>query len=145
MTKTYEARKANLKSDEKRQVKLVQFALTEDQKKLTGKERIDVLQKLADQANDFDEGLQAKGADFDQVATKFKLTSKETGLFAQTTPDPLLSSAPQLGPAAFGLTKESPNSDPIQTPDGFDVLHLQKIEPARPLTSKKRNRNWWKN
>ena len=73
VTKAYEARKASLKSDEKRQVKFVQFALTEEQKKLTGKERIDVLQKLADKANDFDEALQGERRGFrsarDQVQT----------------------------------------------------------------------------
>ncbi len=71
-----------MKTDEKRKVKLVQFGLTDEQKKLKGKERIDVLQKLADKANDFTEALQAKGADFDQVAAKFQITPKETGDFS---------------------------------------------------------------
>src|SRR4030095_4786728 len=35
--------------------------------------------------------------------------------------------------AAFALTKEAPNSDAIQTQDGFDVLTLLKVEPSRPL------------
>ena len=36
--------------------------------------------------------------------------------------------------AAFALTKEAPNSDAVQTKDGFDVITLLKVEPARPLT-----------
>ena len=36
--------------------------------------------------------------------------------------------------AAFALTKETPNSDAIQTQDGFDVSTLLKVEPPRPLT-----------
>ncbi len=123
-----------MKSDEKRKVKFVQFALTEEQKKLTGKQRIDVLQKLADAANDFTEALQAQGADFDQVSAKFKLTPKETGEFTEAAPDPLLAATPTLASAAFSLTKESSNSEAIQTSDGFDVMHLVKIEPSHPLT-----------
>ncbi|MEO8440341.1 MAG: SurA N-terminal domain-containing protein [Spartobacteria bacterium] len=134
IAKYYEVQKAQLKSDEKRKVKLVQFALSDEQKKLTGKERIDVLQKLADKANDFNEALQAKGTDFDQVVAKFQLNPKETGEFSQRAPDPLLAGTPQLVSAAFGLTKEAPNSDPVQTKDGFDIMHLLKIEPSRPLT-----------
>lgn len=134
IAKYYEGHKAQLKSDEMRQVKFVNFGLTEEQKKLTGKPRIDVLQKLADSANDFTEGLQAKGADFDAVAAKFKLTPKRTGEFSQSNPDPQLAGAPTLAQAAFGLTKESPNSEAVQAPDGFYVEHLEKIDAARPLT-----------
>ena len=132
--KYYEAQKAQLKTDEKRRVKFVEFGLTDEQKKLTGKARIDVLQKLADKANDFTDALQAKGADFDKVVAKFQLTPKETAEFTKASPDPKLTSTPQLGQAAFALTKDAPNSDAIQTQDGFDVLTLLKIEPSRPLT-----------
>ncbi len=132
--KYYEGHKASLKTEELRQVKFVNFGLTDEQKKLTGKPRIDVLQKLADSANDFTEALQAKGADFDSVVAKFKLTPKETGEFSQDKPDPQLTSAPTLAQTAFSLTKEAPNSDAIQTPDGFYVEHLAQVAPSRPLT-----------
>jgi hypothetical protein len=134
IAKYYEANKAELKSDEKRKIQFVEFGLTDAQKKLKGKERIDALQKLADRSNDFIEALQAKGAEFGQVVAKFQLTPKETGDFSKAAPDPQLAGAPQLAAAAFSLTKEAPNSDAIQTPDGFDVLHLLKVDPARPLT-----------
>lgn len=134
IAKYYDTQKAQLKTDEKRQVKFVQFGLTDEQKKLTGKQRIDVLQKLADKANDFTDALQVKGANFDQVVAKFQLTAKETGEFSQAKPDPQLAAAPQLAPAAFALTKEARDSAAIQTPDGFDVMHLLKVEPSRPLT-----------
>lgn len=134
IAKYYEGHKATLKTDEMRQVKFVNFGLNDEQKKLTGKTRIDVLQKLADNANDFTEALQAPRADFDSVVAKFKLTPKETGTFSQANPDPQLAGAPTLGQAAFGLTTAAPNSDAIQGPDGFYVQHLEKIDPARPLT-----------
>src|SRR5712691_5839751 len=118
VAKYYEAHKAELKTDEKRKVKFVNFGLTDEQKKLTGKQRIDVLQKLADKANEFTDALQAKDADFDQVAAKFQLVPKETSEFSQGTPDPQLAGTPQLVQAAFALTNDSPNSDAIQGPDG---------------------------
>lgn len=134
VAKYFEAHKAQLKTDEKRQVKFVNFSLTDEQKKLTGKQRIDVLQKLADTANDFTDALQAKGADFDAVVAKFKLTPMETGQFSQASPDPLLAGTPALVQSAFALSREAPNGDAIQTPDGFYVEHLAKLGPARPLT-----------
>jgi len=46
--KHYDAHKAELKTDEKRKVpEFVSLALTDEEKKLTGKERIDALQKLS--------------------------------------------------------------------------------------------------
>src|SRR5437870_7151685 len=78
--KYYDAHKAELKTDEKRKVQFVQLGLTEEQKKSTGKERIDVLQKLSDRATDFTQAL-LEGADFQQVAGKFQLPVRETGEF----------------------------------------------------------------
>ena len=134
IAKYYESHKAELQMDEKRKIKFVQFGLTDEQKKLTGKQRIDVLQKLADKANEFTDALQAKDADFDQVAAKFQLAPKETGDFSQAEPDPQLAGTPQLAQTGFALTKDSPNSDAIQTPDGFILEHLVKVETSRPLT-----------
>lgn len=135
ISKYYDAHKAELKSDEKRQVKFVQFGLTDEQKKLTGKPRIEVLQKLADKANEFTDALQVKGADFDQTAAKFQVPVKTSTEFTQAKPDPSLGNAPQLAPAAFALTNDAPNSDAIQTTDGFNILHLMKVDPAHPLTA----------
>jgi hypothetical protein len=134
IAKYFEAHKGELKTKEKRKVKFVRFGLSDEEKKLKGKERIEVLQKLADKANDFTEALQVKGADFDQVAAKFQIAPTETGEFSKDAPDPMLASTPQLVQTAFTLTNESPNSDAIQTPDGFDLLHLVTVEPSRPLT-----------
>ena len=131
--KYYDAHKAELKTEERRQVKYVDLGLTEEQKKLTGKARIDVLQKMADTAGDFAEAVQAKGADFDTVAAKFQLKSQETGPFSLSKPDPAFKS-PELTRAAFELKPQSPSSAPIQTPDGFYVQRLAKMMQARPLT-----------
>ncbi len=131
--KYYESHKAALKTEEKRKVEFVSLPLSEQHKKLTGKERIDALQKLADRVTDFTQALLEKGADFHQVAAKFQLPVEATGEFTAAAPDPKLKD-PQLASAAFQLTPEEPNSDALQESDGFYVLHLVGIAPARPLT-----------
>jgi len=132
--KYYEAHKAELKSEEKRKVEFVGLALSDEQKKLTGKERIEALQRLSDRANDFTQALLEKGADFKDAAGKFELPVQVTGEFTATTPDPKLNADPQLVVAAFKLSTQEPNSDPIQVTNGFYIMHLAGIVEARPLT-----------
>src|SRR5438034_2069405 len=132
--KYYEAHKAELKSEEKRKVEFVTLGLTDEQKKLAGKERIEALQQLSDRATDFTQALLEKGADFKHVAAKFQLPVRTTGEFMATAPDPQLKVDAQLGAAALKLSMQEPNSDPIQVADGFYVLHLAGIVEARPLT-----------
>jgi hypothetical protein len=132
--KYYDAHKAELKTDEKRKVEFVQLTLTEEEKKLTGKERIEALQKLADRATDFTQALLEKGADFKQASAKSQLPVHETGEFTTAEPDPQLKVDPKLGAAAFKLSPQEPNSDPVQVADGFYVLHLTGKTETRPLT-----------
>src|SRR5438034_166008 len=132
--KYYDAHKSELKADEKRKVEFVQLTMTEEEKKLTGKERIEALQKLADRATDFTQALLQKDADFKQAATKFQLPVHETGEFTAAEPDPQLKVDPQLGVAAFKLSAQEPNSDPVQVADGFYILRLTGTTEARPLT-----------
>ncbi|HEU5246115.1 MAG TPA: peptidylprolyl isomerase [Candidatus Udaeobacter sp.] len=132
--KHYDAHKAELKTDEKRKVEFVSLALTDDEKKLRGRERIEALQKLSDRATDFTQALLEKGADFKQASAKFQLPVHETDEFTKAEPDSQLKADPQLGAAAFKLSAQEPNSDPIQVADGFYILHLAGITEARPLT-----------
>jgi len=133
--KYYDAHKAELKTDEKRKVEFVQLTLSEEEKKLTGRERIEALQKLADRATDFTQALLEKGADFKQAAAKFKLSVHETGEFTAAEPDPQLKGDPKLGAAAFKLSEQEAHSDAVQVADGFYVLHLTAKTEARPLTA----------
>lgn len=130
----FKAHQAELVTEAKRRVDLVEFGLTDEQKKLQGKARIEVLQKLADRANDFAQALLVKGADFNQVAAKFQAPVKTTGDFTQTAPDPLLKADPALAQAAAALSVEQPTSDTVQASDGFYMLHLAGLTAARPLT-----------
>ena len=132
--KHYDAHKAELKTDEKRKVEFVSLALTDEEKKLTGKERIEALQKLSDRATDVTQALLEKGTDFRQATAKFQLPVHETGEFTRAEPDPQLKVDRQLAPAAFKLSMQEPISDPVQVADGFYILHLTGITEARPLT-----------
>jgi SurA N-terminal domain/PPIC-type PPIASE domain len=134
VAKYFEAHKAELKTDEKRTVEFVGFAFGEEEKKLTGKERVDALQKLANRANDFVTAMSEKGAKFADVAAKFNVPVTTTGEFTATTPDPKLPANKQLSQYAFQLKQDEPVSDAIQTPDGFYVVHLLGMTPSRPLT-----------
>jgi hypothetical protein len=132
--KYYDAHKSELKTDEKHKVEFVQLTMTEEEKKLTGKERIEALQKLADRATDFTQALLQKDSDFKQAAAKFQLPLHETAEFSAAEPDPQLKVDQQLGAAAFKLSAQEPNSDPVQVADGFYILHLTGTTEARPLT-----------
>jgi SurA N-terminal domain/PPIC-type PPIASE domain len=134
IAKYYEAHKAQLKSEEKRRVEFATFALTEEEKKLTGKERVDPLQKVADRANDFTQALLEKDANFGEIASKFQSPVAATGEFTAAAPDPQLAANPQLAQYSFQLTQQTPFSDPIQGPDGFYVLHLLGLTEAHPLS-----------
>jgi peptidyl-prolyl cis-trans isomerase D len=137
--KYYESHKAELKTEEKRKIEFVSLVLTEAEKKLGGKERIEALQKLSDRANDFTQALLEKDADFTKVAERLKLPVRVSGEFTAAVPDPQLSGDPKLGAAAFRLSKDESNSDPIQVADGFYILHLAGIIEARPLTIEEAN------
>jgi hypothetical protein len=132
--KYHESHQAELKTDERRKVEFVTLGLNEEQKKLTGKERIDVLKKLSDRTDDFNQALLEKGAEFQQVAAKFQLPVETTGEFTRAQPDPKLKVDAQLAPTAFQLSKQESHSDAIQGPDGFYVVHLAGLVEARPLT-----------
>lgn len=132
--KYYEANKEALKSEEKRRVQFIALTLADAEKKLTGKERMDALQKLSDKANDVVEALGQKGADFAAVAAKFQLPVKTTGDFTQAAPDPQLKTDAQLSQTAFQLSEAEPVSEPVQGGDGFYILKLTGITPPKPLT-----------
>jgi hypothetical protein len=134
ITKYYEANKETLKSDDKRKVSFVTLALNEEEKKLEPKQRTEILQKQADRLGELSQALLEQGAKFNEVAAKFQLPLQTTGEFTRTAPDPLLAANPQLSTAAARLTQQQPTSDVVQAGDAFYILHLDSIDPARPLT-----------
>ena len=73
------------KTDEKRKVKYVQLTLNEEEKKLSGKERIEALQEPADRATDLTQALLEKGAD-KAGGSEISTVGARTGEFTQWSP-----------------------------------------------------------
>ena len=133
--KAFEARKNAFKSDEKRSVSYVTFSLTDAEKQLKGKERIDALQKLANRAAEFSQAVLEKGAMFSAVAAKFNAPVATANDVTQgMTAAPNNALPPAVVAAAFQVTKQDPNSDPVEAENGFYVVHLEAVTPSEPLT-----------
>lgn len=130
----YEKNKTSFKTDEKRAVKYVVLELTEEDKKLTGKERVAKLQPISEQADEFSQRLLKPGAQFQAVADELKIPVKETPSFASSTPPAEIAGINQAAPSIFSLTSETPDSDVLQTDNGFTIFHLNKVERAVPQT-----------
>lgn len=133
LRKYFDTHKDEFKTDEKRKIEFVRFVLTDPQKKLTSKERVDALTKLQDQANDFSQALLEKGADFNKVAAKFHIGVETTGEFMLREPDPKLKDKPKVNAAAFQVSSQDPTSDVIEEEDGYYILHLDGVAPERLL------------
>ena len=135
LKKAFEERKETLKTDELRKVRFVAFLLSEEQKKLEGKEKAAAMQKLVDRAEEFALAMTMPDASFEAVAQKFQVPVSESPEFAQKSPPKELGESPQVAAAAFTkLSLDQPNSDTIVTPKGDSyVLQLTGITPARPL------------
>ncbi len=140
--KAYDAGNGQYQQPEKRKVQYVRFALDDAQKKLTGRERMDVLKPLSDQAVAFLEKLnEAKGKeDFAALAQASGLAVKETGEFEEQDSAGLPeASIAGFAAAAFKLSPQDPDSpvplrSPLQNSDAFYVQHLSGVTPSRPLT-----------
>jgi peptidyl-prolyl cis-trans isomerase D len=132
--KAYNGRKDQYRSPEERKVAVAAFELTAAQKNLTGKDRVDALQKLGNQAWEFAQSVADKSANFPAQAAKFGAKLMETGNFTTSAPDPLLESIPSAAENAFKLSADYPITDPLQGENGYYVLHLDGVTPSAPLT-----------
>jgi hypothetical protein len=134
LKKTYEERKAALKTDEMRKVKYVSFILPTTATPLQGKDRAEALAKFQKQAEEFAIAMTDKDAKFEDVAAKFGVKVEETPEFSRGAPPALLGESMEAAAATFKLTKEQPNADPIGTNRGYYVVQLSGITAPRPLT-----------
>jgi parvulin-like peptidyl-prolyl isomerase len=135
--KYYDEQKDHFQFPEKRKVQYVVFGLDEAQKNLTGKERIEAMKPFATQTEQFlEKVLDAKGkADFAAVAAELKAPVKETPEFEESENAVLPeASIPGFVPTAFRLSPGQPDSDPIDTPTAYYILHLKGITPVKPMT-----------
>ena len=132
--KLYDERQAQLKSDEKRKVKVAAFLLQTTDKPLEPRERAEALGKLQRAAEDFSAALADKDANFDTAAEKAGVKAEETPEFARREPPAAIGSAAAVAAAAFKLSEKAPVSDVIGTDRGYYVIRLTGIVEARPLT-----------
>jgi peptidyl-prolyl cis-trans isomerase D len=134
LKKSYEERKAALKSEELRRVKYVAFILPTTDKPLEAKERAAALGQLAKKAEEFAIAMTEKGAKFDALAAQYEAKPEETKDFSRDQPPAELGNSQEALTAAFRLTKEQPNSDPINSDRGYYVLQLTEVTAPRTLT-----------
>ncbi len=134
--KAFEERKETLKTDELRKVKAVSFLLSEEEKKLQGRERGAALQRLMDSASEFLAGTAEKDAKLEELAQKTGRTVVETPEFPRSNPPKELNESRAAAQAAFKpeVTLEQPFSDLVASEknDGFYILQLTGITPPRP-------------
>ena len=134
VTKLFEARKTQLKSDELRTVRFAAFTLPPTDKPLEGKPRTEALAKLGKAAEEFTIAMTAKDANFDELAAKAGVKAEVTPAFSRQQPAAAFAAAPAVVAAAFKLTLKEPNSDVKTSDHGYYVLQLTGITEARPLT-----------
>ncbi len=137
----FASRKDSLQKPEERSLRFVLFELPEASTALQGKERLEALQKLADSANTVAQALADNGpaaldgaaaAQQRQVLTTplFQADGRSAGLIEENAQQ-VISAASRL---AFRLQPGSSSFDIVQVGDGYAVVVLDKVEPARPLT-----------
>ncbi|MFZ4776309.1 MAG: peptidyl-prolyl cis-trans isomerase [Terrimicrobiaceae bacterium] len=139
----FEKNRANLNTRETRSVRYVAFELPAGVK-LEGRAKVEALQKLADQATKFTDSLAS--APFDQAAAAAGQNVRSTPAFDRTANLPataqiggdaakqIQETVGAIAPAAFLLPAVGKASDVIQAGDGFYVVELAELNPARPLT-----------
>ena len=136
----FTARASNLTASEKRSVRYVAFAMTDDEKKLEGKDRLGALQRVATAAGDFAQKLA------DDAATNLEGAAEAAGLKVATTPkftntgaadgeeggvsaDVVAASAP----VAFRLPMGQYEIVALGE-TGYAVIELAEVNESRPLT-----------
>ena len=128
--KRYEEQKALLKTPEQRKVRYAAFTLANpaDAKPLETKERNAQLEKLATMAYTFRDELEQKKGTFADLAKKHGANLAETDFFSADSVPVELEGAPQIGQAAFSVTKDAPFSQHIMLQKGTYVLELLEIK-----------------
>ena len=137
LKKRYEEQKELLKTPEKRKVRYAAFVLPPppEGKPLDDKARNAELQKLASAAYTFRDELETTKGNFDELAKKHGGTVAETKEFFSSESVPAeLEGSPEIGTAAFELTKEKPYSRHVILEKGTYVLQLQEIKAPEQRT-----------
>ncbi len=132
--KRFEIRSSTLKTEPRRKVKIGRLSLSEEEKALEGRARVDALQRLANKAFGLTQMMLEEGADFDRLAAEAGMEVATTEAFFESNPPETLNSIAGAVDAVRLMTPEDPDSDVLQAKDDFVVFHLVEYEEARPMT-----------
>jgi len=136
----YDQRKQSLQAPEKRSVRYVAFALSDEEAKKKGKERIAALQEVAAETNAFAQELADSGSSMGTFGKGKKEDVRETPFFdAKGEPDGKL--ADQDGDViaaakgvAFRLEPKEGNYEIIELGEkGYAVIEVAGVQQSRPL------------
>ncbi len=140
VTRLYEKEAARLNSPETRTIRYVIFEVPKEKELLVGKEKVEAIQAVANQASAFAESLLQQKISLDEAAHKVGFTVNTslpfdrigTGSGAENFQGDL----PKLTSAIFQLTQKQPHSEALEGANKlrFYVCELASVTPSRPLT-----------
>lgn len=139
LREAYEQRKEALQQPETRTLQYVLFGLTPEEAQQDARERVAAQQRVANAASDFAQALADSGRSFGEVAAERQLAVRTTppvqpdGTAVGMVEDGVQDVIEAAAPVAFRLEPED-SFDIVQVGDGYAVVSVASVEPARPLT-----------
>jgi peptidyl-prolyl cis-trans isomerase D len=137
----FEERKQNLQAPEKRSVRYAAFVLSPEEKDLKDKARVDALQKIATATGDLAQVLGEGAPSLQEAAAAKGVEVRTTPMFGAdgATGGALADLDGEVVPAAAAVAFRLPagpgNFEIVELgQDGYAVIEVAEIEPARPLT-----------
>jgi len=145
ITAYYERNQASFQTEEIRAVRFVAFELPGGTQP-EGRERVEALQKQANDASNLSDGLAAPGASFEGVVKAAGRVVRSTPAFSRSGEIPaaalvggemakeIATVTRALAPTAFLLREVGKTSDVVQIGDVFYVVELSELLPSRAQT-----------
>ena len=137
----FEERKQSLQASEKRSVRYAAFVLSPEEKDLQDKARVDALQKIATATGELAQALGEGAPSLSEAAAAKGAEVRTTPMFgADGATDGALADldgevVPAAAAVAFRLPTGPGNFEIVELgQDGYAVIEVAEIQPARPLT-----------
>lgn len=140
VTHLYAKEVANLNSPETRTIRYVIFEVPKEKELLVGKEKVEAIQTVANQASAFAESILQQKISLDEAAHKAGLIVNTSLPFDRRGLGPgtenFQGDLPKLTPTIFQLTQKQPHSEALEGANKlrFYVAELVSVTPSRALT-----------
>ncbi len=140
LQKAFAERKDSLQAPEKRSVRYAAFVMSESDKDLKDKARVEALQRLSAATGDFAQALADSGRSLAETARAKSVKVQTTPLFAKdgTTVGALTGLDGEVVPAAAEVAFRLPATGAVEIvqlgDDGYAVIEVAEVQAARPLT-----------